>query len=36
MEKDVETGEVKTMKAKKECKKGSSKACCAKKKSTSK
>ena len=35
MEKDVETGEVK-MEAKKECKKGSSKACCAKKKSTSK
>jgi len=31
MEKDVETGEVKTMKAKKECKKGS-KACCSKKK----
>lgn len=36
MEKDVETGEVKTVKAKKECAKGSSKACCAKKKSTSK
>jgi hypothetical protein len=32
MEKDVETGEVKTVEAKKECKKGSSKACCAKKK----
>ncbi len=34
MEKDIETGEVKTVKAKKKCKKGS-KACCAKKKSTS-
>lgn len=36
MEKDVETGEVKTAEAKKECSKGSSKACCAKKKASSK
>ncbi|MDF1695578.1 MAG: hypothetical protein P1U56_07085 [Saprospiraceae bacterium] len=33
MEKDVETGEVKTMKAKKECKKGAKAGCCSKKKS---
>ena len=35
MEKDVETGEVKEVKAKKECKKGAKAACCSKKKTDS-